>query len=136
VSALRRARALVQRLIDKAPARLSLPLDLESPIEPWSPAEGQGDSLGRARASAIRDGLQVHWQELRAIEISIGEVADEFDGEDPLKPDVRELLDGCLGSCRELREEMAAYAAIDLPEPTADDVATVRGLIEQLVEKG
>jgi len=132
VAALRRARALVQQVIDKAPARLTLPLDLESPIVPWSPAGGYGDSLGRALARAIRDGLQIHWRELRAIEIGIGEVAEEFDGEDPLKPDTRALLDGCLASCRELRDQMADYVEIDLPEPAEDDIAQVRALIEKV----
>ena len=136
VADLRRARALIQQLIDKAPARLAFPLDLESPIEPWSPAEGQGDSLARALAGAIRDGLQIHWRELRAIEIGVQEVAEEFDGEDPLRADTRALLDDCLRSCRELRDQMADYVEIELPEPANDDVAQVRMLIEKVVEKG
>jgi hypothetical protein len=73
---------------------------------------------------------------VRAIEVGVQEVAEEFDGEDPMQPDVRAILDGCLGSCRDLRDEMAAFAAIELPEPSEDDVAQVRLLIEQVVEKG
>ncbi|MBI5285334.1 MAG: hypothetical protein HY874_09595 [Chloroflexi bacterium] len=136
VASLRRGRALIERVIDKAPARLGLPLDLEAPIEPWSPAGGYGDSLGRALALGIRDGLQIHWRELRASEIGVQEVAEEFGGEDPLKPDTRALLDGCLASCGELRDQMADYVEIELTEPAEDDVAQVRMLIERVVEKG
>ena len=85
-------------------------------------------------ALTIRDGLQIHWQELRAIEVGVGEVAEEFDGEDPLKPEVRALLDGCLASCSGLRDQMADFVEIELPEPTEDDVEQVRQLLDRLVE--
>jgi hypothetical protein len=134
VAALRRARTLIQQVIDKAPARPSIPLDLESPIASWSPAEGYGDSLARALARGIRDGLLQHWSELRAVEIGVQEVAEEFGGEDPLQTDVRDLLDGCVASCKELRDRMADYVEVELPEPTEDDVAQVRRLIEKVVE--
>ena len=39
-------------------------------------------------------------------------------------------------SCSELRDQMADYVEIELPEPAEDDVAQVRLLIEQVVEKG
>ena len=134
VAALRRSRALVQQVIDHAPQRLALPLDLSAPIESPLPAGGYGDSLGRALALSIRDGLQIHWQELRAIEIGVGEVAEEFDGEDPLKPDVRALLDGCMARCSGLRDQMADFVEIELPEPAEDDVEQIRQLLDRLVE--
>jgi len=134
VAALRRSRAMVQQVIDHAPQRLALPLDLGTPIESPLPAGGYEDSLGRALALAIRDGLQIHWQELRAIEVGVGEVAEEFGGEDPLKPEVRALLDGCLASCTGLRGQMADFVEIELPEPAEDDVEQVRAFIEKMSE--
>ena len=96
--------------------------------------ETYGDSLARALARGIRDGLLQHWSELRAVEIGVQEVAEEFGGEEPLQPDVRELLDGCLANCKELRDRMADYVEIELPESADEDLALVRKLIEKLVE--
>ena len=61
-------------------------------------------------------------------------MAEEFGGEDPLDADTREMIDECLRSCTDLRDKLADYVEIELPEPSEDDVAQVRLLIERVGE--
>ena len=46
-----------------------------------------------ALAENLREGVPWCWQELRAAVMVLEEVAEAFDGEDPLLPPVREVLD-------------------------------------------
>jgi hypothetical protein len=127
----------VRRMMRRAPGYLTLPVDLTLPRAERDPfKKGYGDGLARAVLLGIKHGLEQHWCELRSIEIALAEVAEEFDGEDPLRADTRALLDDCLRSCRELRDEMADYVAIELLEPAEEDIEQVRRLIETVVEKG
>ena len=67
------------------------------------------------------------WQELRAAEVLLEEVAQEFDGEDPLLPPVREVLD-------KTRQDLAGlHPLLDfvdveakLPEPDEERVEQLR----------
>jgi hypothetical protein len=119
----------------RAPSDLVVPLDLtEPPEEPETFEKGYGDETVKALLFGIKQNVQQHWCELRAIEIGVHEVADEFGGEDPLQPDTREMIDDCRRSCEKLRDDVTAYVAIELPEPTEGDVALVRVLIEKVAE--
>jgi hypothetical protein len=93
--------------------------------------KGYGDETVKALLFGIKQSLQQHWCELRAIEIGVREVAEEFGGEDPLRADTREIIDDCLRTCTKIRDDVKPYVEI---EPTGDDVAQVRLLIEQVVE--
>jgi hypothetical protein len=127
----------VRRMMARAPGDLTVPVDLTLPHAERDPfKKGYGDEMVRAVLFGIKQGLEQHWCELRSIEIVLAEVAEEFDGEDPLQPDVRALLDGCLASCTTLRDQVADYVAVELPEPAEKDIALVRRLIETVVEKG
>jgi hypothetical protein len=53
------------------------------------------------------DRLVVSWQELREIKVVMEEVAEEFGGEDPVRPDTRQEIDDALEELRELREQLA-----------------------------
>jgi hypothetical protein len=61
-------------------------------------------------------------------------VAEEFGGEDPLQADTRAMIDDCLRSCTTIRDDLKPYAEIELIEPSDDDVALVRKLIEKIVD--
>jgi len=105
------------------------------PEEPETFEKGYGDETVKALLFGIRQNVQQHWAELRAIEIAVQEVAEEFGGEDPLRSDTREMIDDCLRSCTVLRDDVKPYVEIELPEPGDDDVALVRKLIEKLVDE-
>jgi hypothetical protein len=129
----RRAQAAVRRILDRAPKPLSKPADLSVTVE-QKEGTGFGTEVEHALVISICDLVRQHWCEARAMEVAVAEVAEEFDGEDPFKADTRSLLDGCLDSCRQLRDEMADYVEIELPEPGEDDVAQVRRLIAKVVD--
>jgi hypothetical protein len=75
----------------------------------------------------LREGVPWCWQEARAVETVLEEVAAEFDGEDPLLPPVREVLDK---TCRDLAVLHLLLDFVDaeaeLPEPDEERVGFLR----------
>jgi hypothetical protein len=130
----RRAEAVVRRIFDRAPKPLPQPTDLRAAV---ARPEGEvrfGTELEQALVISICDLTRQHWCDARSLEVGVAEIAEEFDGEDPLRSDTRALLDGCVAACRKLRDDMADYAEFELAEPSADDVAQVRRLIEKVAD--
>ena len=124
----------IRRLMARAPSDLVVPLDpTVPPQEPATFKKGYGEATVHALLFGINQSLQQHWRELRAIEICVQEVAEEFGGEDPLQPDTRAMIDDCLRSCTRIRDDVKPYAEIELAEPTEEDVALVRLVIEKAV---
>ncbi len=130
----RRTDAAVHRILDRAPKPLTQPTDLEASVQRPEADAGFGTELEQALVISICDLVRQHWCDARSLEIGVAEIAEEFDGEDPLRPDTRALLEGCLASCRTLRDEMADYGEVGLAEPREDDVAGVRRLIAKATE--
>jgi len=85
------------------------------------------DEATAAQAESLREGVPWCWQELRAVETVLDEVAQEFDGEDPLVPAVRRTLD-------KTRQDLVALQPLlsfvdveaELPEPDEERVAELR----------
>ena len=85
------------------------------------------DEATAALAESLREGVPWCWQELRAVETVLDEVAQEFDGEDPLVPAVRRTLD-------KTRQDLVALQPLlsfvdveaELPEPDEERVAELR----------
>jgi hypothetical protein len=130
----RRAEAVVRRIFDRAPKPLPQPTDLLAAVARPGDGAGFGTELEQALVISICDLVRQHWCDARSLEVGVAEIAEEFDGEDPLRPDTRALLDGCLANCRKLRDDMADYAEFELPEPSEVDVAQVHRLIEKVAE--
>jgi hypothetical protein len=75
----------------------------------------------------LREGVPWCWREVRAVEMVLDEVAAEFDGEDPLLPPVREVLDKTRQDLRELHVLLDFVdAEAELPEPDEERVAELR----------
>jgi hypothetical protein len=132
----RKLRKDVRRLMARAPGAIRVAVDLTVP--PAAPEifdKGYGDEIVKALLFGIRKNLRQHWCELRAIGIAVQEVAEEFGGEDPLQPDTRAMIDDCLRWCTKIRDDVKPYVEIALSEPSDDDVAQVRKLIEKVVEE-
>jgi hypothetical protein len=56
-------------------------------------------------------------------------------GEDPLHPDVRRLLNEAKATLLDVHSGFEPYVGgIELPEPTEDEVALVRRLVEKAIE--
>jgi hypothetical protein len=75
----------------------------------------------------LREGVPWCWQEVRAIEMLLEEVAAEFDGEDPLLPPVRQVLDKTRQDLAELHLLLDFVdAKVELPEPDEERVEFLR----------
>ncbi len=75
----------------------------------------------------LREGVPWCWQEVRAVETLLEEVAVEFDGEDPLLPPVRNVLDKAHQELAELPAFLGAiHVEVELPEPDEERVDVLR----------
>jgi len=82
--------------------------------------------LGVVRSQAE---VSQHWKELRATEIVLEEIREDFGGEDGARPELRQSLGGCKLKVQELREGMEPLGLpIELGEPDEELVEQVRGL--------
>ena len=75
------------------------------------------------------------WREMRALEIVWAEIGDEFDGVDPVHPDMRSRLIETKDALVVLIEQLAGAKKRKRPEPEAELVGEVRNLIDQAFEK-
>jgi len=87
--------------------------------------------MGQKLERQVVEGIRQCWKEMRAVEIVLKEARDEFEGEDPLKPVVREALEDTKGKVQELAEAMAWAIGGELPEPDEPLVDAVRELLER-----
>ena len=76
----------------------------------------------------LREGVPWCWQEVRAVETVLEEVAAEFDGEDPLLPLVRQVLDKTREELAGLQHPLldAVDVEVELPEPDEERVTFLR----------
>jgi hypothetical protein len=85
------------------------------------------DEAMAALRERLREDTPWCWQELRAVETVLEEVAREFDGEDPLLPPVRNVLDKAHQELAELPTMLTAVdVEVELPEPDEERVADLR----------
>lgn len=126
----------VKTLLKRAPSFDEVPFDLERPFaEVPVTGPGYGDEMARAVAFGLRDTLLQHWREVRAIEVVVEEAAAEFNGEDPLHPDVRRQLDEAKATLLDVHAGFEPYVGgLPLVEPSEDDVELVRKLVNKAIE--
>jgi hypothetical protein len=85
------------------------------------------DEAMAALRQSLLEGVPWCWQELRAVEAVLDEVAQEFDGEDPLLPPVREVLNKTHQDLVELHPLLSFVdVQVDLPEPDEERVEFLR----------
>jgi hypothetical protein len=73
------------------------------------------------------------WVQVRAVDMILGEVAAEFGGADPVKPDVREKLDGTQRKLQSIHEQLLALnLEVELREPLEEELEELRGLMRQV----
>ena len=99
----------------------------------WDSEEQEHSWLNVAEGmeEGIRLWLVSLWQELRAIDIVLQEVADEFDGEDPLRPIMRGIVEKTRGKLTRLHELLAAVRPLELEEPDEEAMELVRTYFEK-----
>ncbi len=96
-----------------------------------------GDEIATALTDRLREGITECWSQLRAAELIIATVAEEFGGEDPLAPAVRSVLDGLRQELAGLHGDAQKYTgAFDLPEPDEALIQRLRDAVDLPADGG
>lgn len=95
---------------------------------PWEPEASEHSwlSLAERMEAGIRLMLVSLWQELRAIDLVLDEVAGEFEGEDSLRPVMRGLVEKTRAKLTSLHELLSATKPIELQEPDEEALDLAR----------
>jgi hypothetical protein len=136
VEAKLRERRFVEGVIRKRPDVLRCRPG-EEPVFAWE-RNPQSDkpSLVDALLETVPSEVRNRWSELRAIDIVVAEVAEEFEGEDPLDETSRRMLDQAGDDLRVVAEGLAEFGMkVEPGEPAEEDVALVRGLLRRASER-
>jgi hypothetical protein len=103
----------------------------------WGKADGRqrmtGDVVAEGLVEGIREMWPQRWRELRASEIIVAEIAEEFDGEDPLHIEVRELLEKCRADLLDLQDLLERYTG-KLAQEEPEEALLVR--LREIVRNG
>jgi len=135
VRRLQKARRHAQEECRLAPLSLVLDLPRRKTRRPRK-ASPRGEEIAEAVGTALREGIQLRWRELRSIELVLEEVAGEFDGEAPTRPWEREALDNGKKKLEELHLAAQAYVApFELPGPDEEEMEQVREVIRREGER-
>jgi len=110
--------------------------------EPWRSfhvrSEGE-EPLGARLSEALRERMKAelpcHWQQLRAVEMVLDEVAEEFGGEDVLKPTLRQEIAAAKEKALAVQVTLQEWTgAFELPEPDPEALKETRRLIKRAAE--
>jgi nitrogenase molybdenum-iron protein alpha/beta subunit len=74
----------------------------------------------------IREGVAHLWDEVNAIDVALGEVAKEFDGEDPLRPVMRGVLENARRDLSLLHEFFSGKEAVAVTQPSDEALQLAR----------
>ena len=99
---------------------------------PWTPDSSDYSWLNVAERmdAGIRLWLVSLWEELRSIDIVLDEVAREFDGEDPLRPVMRAVVEKTRKMLMDLHEVLSAARPLELKEPDEEAMDLARTFFE------
>ncbi len=80
----------------------------------------------RVLEKSLREGIRYRWQQVMAVEANLLGMAEQFSGEDPLRPFLRDFLDRARQTLEELREKVQSVGKpLELPEPWEEQVEEV-----------
>jgi len=131
VRRLEEARRRTQEECRLAPLSLVLDLPRRKTRRPQKDSP-RGEEIAEAVGTRLREGIQLRWRELRAIELVLEEVAGEFDGETPTRPWEREALDEGKRRLEELHLAAQAYVGpFKLPGMDEEEMEQVRKVIRR-----
>jgi hypothetical protein len=114
-------------------APLGLGLDLVSRKLSVARKSSAGrNEVAEALTAHLREGIELRWRELLAVEQVLEEVAGEFDGEEPTRPWEREALDDGKKRLEELHRAAQTYVGpFKLPGPDKEEMEQVRQCIRR-----
>jgi len=126
VERLKKERLDAQEAISRSPTSPLLELLEEKLGRRVTDRQERWDEAMAALRQSLREGILWCWQELRAVEIVLDEVAEEL-GEDPLLPPVRQVLNKTHQDLVELHPLLSFVdVEVELPEPDEERVEFLR----------
>jgi hypothetical protein len=126
VESLKKARHRAWEAVSRSPASPILEFLEERVGHSVTERQERWDEAMAALREQLREGVPRCWQEVRAVETVLEEVAEEF-GEDPLLPPVRQVLDKTRQDLTDLHLLLAFVdAEAELPEPDEERVEFLR----------
>jgi hypothetical protein len=88
------------------------------------------DHLSGILRKSLASSFEALWQEVRAVELVLEEVAREFEGTDPVRPAKREELDQLRAKLAALAEQLLFLeVAVEMTEPDEETLELVRGIV-------
>jgi hypothetical protein len=135
VEALRRTWELLDELLARTAAKMPPTIDLPRDGEALDLSEPLG--LVRGVAGSTREALISCWTQLEAVRTLAGEYTGDFDGEDVLRPALRERLDEALARVETARDVLARYIGPwELPADYGEALDAARRLAERVLNSG
>jgi len=116
-------RAQAEKLVAGANPAVEFPWQADEVEDSWV-------TVTERALEAIRSGVISLWQELKAIDVVLDEVAGEFDGEDPLRPVMRVILEKARFRLTELHALLTVAVPFELPEQDEEALALARKYFE------
>jgi hypothetical protein len=127
VESLQKVRLRAWEAVSRSPASPIMERLEESVGRSVTERQERWDEAVGALREQLREGVPWCWREVRAVETVLEEVAAEFDGEDPLLPLVRQVLDKTRQDLVDLHLLLDFVdAEAELPEPDEERVEFLR----------
>ncbi len=96
----------------------------------------QIDEACDALIATLKDGMQKCWGEMRAAEQVLAEAAERFDGEEPLLPVARSVLDGIREELSDLHEQVKPHVGpFEISDPDEETLGLVRTLVQPKADR-
>jgi hypothetical protein len=125
---------LIKALVDLASTRVGWLMTVN--LLAIRDEEGQSTTivveLTKALIDHLRVGIACQWQEIRAIEMLAEEIAEEFEGDDPMMPELRSVFEEAKAGLSDIAGALGRFGIeTDLPEPGEDVMNRVRLLVQR-----
>jgi len=118
---------LAERAVSEVFPIVELPWDREQHERSWL-------NVSDKMTQDIREGVAHLWDEVNAIDVVLGEVAMELEGEDPLRPVMRGVLEQARRDLKLLHEFFSGKEAIEVTQPSEEALELVRVYFDKGVE--
>ncbi len=131
---LRQAREAAKEAMQRAPLGLGLDHLSRHLGVPRKGSSGRNE-VAEALTTHLRQGIELRWRELLAVEQVLDEMSAEFEGEDLARPQERRAITEGKEKLRELHESVQNYVGpFGLPGVDEDDVAQLREAMRREAE--
>jgi hypothetical protein len=135
VRQLRQARQSAKEAMEHAPLGLGLELASRDLGVQRKRSSAGANEIAEELATHLRKGVQLRWRELLAVEQVLEEIAAEFDGEVPVRPQDRQAISEGKEQLKELHEQVQKYVGpCEHPGPDEEELEQWREAVRRAGE--